>query len=264
MNPLQHWVTHQKQKKAVIRNLSRLLAIQQRDIETLWQSFDHFYREHRYGKTLGESKTLNRLESFITYVILAAQHPASIIEIGTFYGKSTRRIIDMKSTLGLTAPIFCYDISDNVSCFQPEEAKLILADITNDPRKHLSEYPAPRFIFLDARPYSLLKNVIQVYLEHFPDTIMTIHDCSPSLCKREMTMDRSCTEISSSTGIWERHVLAECFQKVDPLSPELDDIDTPTHRLMIFDTTHGLALLIPKQQLMRLRNQIEQITSNPG
>jgi len=264
MNPLQQWFTHQKQKKAVIRNLSWLLSIQQRDIETLWQSFDHFYREHRYETTLGEAKTLNRLESFITYVMLAAQRPASIIEIGTFYGKSTRRIIDMKSTLGLSAPIFCYDICDNVTCFLPEEAKLILADITIDPRKHLAAYPAPRFIFLDARPYHLLKNVIATYLEHFPDTIMTIHDCSSSLCKREMTMDRSCMEISSSTGIWERHVLAECFQKVDPLSPELDDIDTPTHRLMIFDTTHGLALLVPKQKLLGLRNQIEQIASNSG
>jgi hypothetical protein len=264
MNPLQNWITHRRQKRSVIHTLSRLLSVQKRDIETLWHSFNKFYREHRYETTLGEAKTLNRLESFITYVMLGAHRPASIIEIGTFYGKSTRRIIDMKSALGLTALIFCYDISDNVSCFQPEEAKLILADITNDPRKHLAEYPAPRFIFLDARPYSLLKNVIQAYLEHFPDTIMTIHDCSPSLCKREMTMDRSCLEISSSTKIWERHVLAECFQKADPLSAELDDIDTPTHRMVIFDTTHGLALLIPKQKLLGLRNQIEQTNSNSG
>jgi hypothetical protein len=48
--------------------------------------------------------------------------------------------------------------------------------------------------------------------------------------------------ISSHSGLWERHVLAEIFQVQNE---QLDDLRTPTHYLTIFSTPHGLALLAP-------------------
>lgn len=261
MNAIKSWLRQRKKKASVLRNLSRLLSIPVGEMDAVWKTFDRFYREHRYIQTLGESKTLNRLESFVTYVMLASWRPASIVEIGTFYGKSTRRILDMKFALGLTAPVTCYDISNHVTFFKPEEAGLILADITPDPTKHLSSHPAPRFVFLDARPYRLIENVIASCMKDLPDTIMTIHDCGPSLCRREMQIDRSCLDISSSTGVWERHVLAECFHVSDPLSRDLDDAATSTHRLMIFNTEYGLALLIPQQQMRALSDRIRDLAA---
>lgn len=261
MNTIKAWLRQRKQKASVLRDLARLFSISVEEMQTIWKAFDRFYRGHCYAQTLGEKKTLNQLESFVTYVMLAAQRPASILEIGTFYGKSTRRILDMKSALRLDAPVTCYDISNDVTFFNPEEARMILADITPDPTKYLSSHPTPRFIFLDARPYHLLKNVVTSYLKDLPDTIMTIHDCSPLLCHREMKLDRSCLEISSVTGVWERHVLAECFHVSDPLSRDLDDVTMPTHRLIIFGTEHGLALLVPQQQIHVLSARVRDLAA---
>ncbi len=260
MNAIREGFRRRRQTASVISGLSRLLSVPRADIKTVWTQFDRFYRAHGYAQTLGESKTLNQLESFVTYVMLAAQRPASIIEIGTYYGKSTRRILDMRLELGLDAPVTCYDISDHVTFFKPEEASLILADITPDPTRNLAPHPTPRFIFLDARPYHLLKGVITSCLTDLPDTVMTIHDCSPGLCRREMTLERSCLEISSSTGVWERHALAECFGVSDPLSRELDDLATPTHRLMVFDTAHGLGLIVPRGLLPTLSQRVREVS----
>jgi len=258
MNIIGNWFHHRKQKASVLSNLSRLLSISAKDMRTVWHGFDRFYQKQGYIQNLGESKTLNMMESFITYVILAGQQPASIVEIGTYYGKSTRRILDMKTFLRLAAPVTCYDISDNVKYFKHDEARLILKDITPITTKILAAHSDPKFIFLDARPYGLLKNVIMSCLNNQPDAILAIHDCSCNLCRREMVMDHSCPEITSSTGVWERHVLAECFNISDPLSHDLDDLATQTHRLMIFESDYGLALLVPKHQIRLIGDRISR------
>ncbi|MCI5217612.1 MAG: hypothetical protein D3914_00080 [Candidatus Electrothrix sp. LOE2] len=258
MKIIKNWFQHRKQKISVIKDLRSLLSISAKDMEVIWQNFDRFYQQQEYARKLGESKTLNCLESFVTYVMLASHRPASIIEIGTYYGKSTRRIIDMKKMLGLEAPVTCYDICNDVSFFKPEEAKLVLADITPDPTKFLSEHSAPQFIFFDARPYDLIKNVVLSCLNELPEAVMIMHDCSPSLCRREMETDRSDLDISSSTGVWERHVLAECFNVSDPISHKLNSIATSTHQLIIFDTEHGLALLVPNNLIRSLAGKAAQ------
>ena len=52
--------------------------------------------------------------------------------------------------------------------------------------------------------------------------------------------------ITSRTGHWERHVLAEIFGVDNPLDSSLDDRETETHRLRVFETPHGLAVIMPK------------------
>jgi predicted O-methyltransferase YrrM len=261
MKAIKNWFRSRKQKTDVLRDLGQLLSIPAKDIEKFWQTFDQFYQQHNYAQTLGESKTLNQLESFIAYVVLASQRPESIVEIGTYYGKSTRRIIDMKNALGLAAPVTCYDITNDVRFFETAEANLILADITPDPTRFLSAHQTPQFIFLDARPFDLLKNVVTSCLNDLPNAIMIIHDCCLSLCRREMMIDHSCLEISSSTGVWERHVLAECFAVSDPTARDLDNVSTSTHQLMIFNTEYGLALLIPHRHIRVLSARIHKVIS---
>jgi hypothetical protein len=60
-----------------------------------------------------------------------------------------------------------------------------------------------------------------------------------------MTLDRADSNVTSLTGVWERYVLAETFGIADPLDPALDDLETPSHRLRVFGTPHGLALIVP-------------------
>jgi hypothetical protein len=64
-----------------------------------------------------------------------------------------------------------------------------------------------------------------------------------------MELAKDDLKVSSLTGIWERHVLAEAFGLADPLSQQLDNLETDTHRLRIFSTPHGLGVITPKEAL---------------
>jgi hypothetical protein len=77
------------------------------------------------------------------------------------------------------------------------------------------------------------------------DCLVAVHDCGRGLCNPAMAIPRD-AEVSSLTGVWERHILAELFGADGPLDPGLDAAETATHRLRIFDTPHGLALIAPK------------------
>ncbi len=61
-----------------------------------------------------------------------------------------------------------------------------------------------------------------------------------------MTLKKDNPGVTSFTGIWERHVLAEIFGIPDPLSEQLDRLETATYQLCIFSTPHGLGVLVPK------------------
>jgi hypothetical protein len=50
------------------------------------------------------------------------------------------------------------------------------------------------------------------------------------------------SKINSQTGVWERHVLGDLFQTAND---QLHDVATQNHRLRIFSTPHGLAVIKP-------------------
>ena len=61
-----------------------------------------------------------------------------------------------------------------------------------------------------------------------------------------MTISKDDPNITSSTGVWERYILAEICGCSDPHDPRIDDFETASHRFRVFDTRHGLALIVPK------------------
>src|SRR5260370_19154484 len=83
-----------------------------------------------YARSLGERKTLCLEEAYILYLTLLGYRPRTLVEIGTQHGKSTRRLLDIKAALGLDCPVVCFDVADQVEHFTPQEAKLILQDLT--------------------------------------------------------------------------------------------------------------------------------------
>ena len=76
--------------------------------------------------------------------------------------------------------------------------------------------------------------------------VLAVHDCGRGLCNPRMAIAEDDPGVTSQTGVWERHVLADLFGVGDPLDPRLDAIESATHRMRIFDTTHGLALIAPR------------------
>jgi hypothetical protein len=218
------------------------------ELSTSFQRYRRFHEERGYEQSLGESRTLSFEEAFLVFLSLQRIRPEKIVEIGTQYGKSTRRILDMRPLLDLEARVTCFDILDELRFVTRDEINLVIRDISGEFRAVL-EKEGPAFIFLDARPYPLLKEVVSEFLAWSLErpAILAIHDCSPGLYNPKMRLPKDQPErISSRSGVWERHVLAEVLSMPES---SLADARTATHHLRVFSTRHGLALLAPHRVL---------------
>lgn len=210
--------------------------------------FDAYRALHEaqgYATTLGESKTLNFEEAFLLYLAAAQVRPANVVEIGAQHGKSTRRILDLLAGLELDAAVTCFDVVDELHYVGHDEVKLVLKDVTNSFTATVLTPLAPGLIYLDAHPYSLVRNVVKEFVAWSQEkrAILAIHDCSPAMYNPHMWGDREdYRTISSRTGVWERYALGDVFA-ASPAA--VDDIRTATHRLRVFATRYGLALVAP-------------------
>jgi len=231
--------------------IAKFFSVDVSEVKDAWAEYQTL-SPRQYGKKYGgawEYKHLCTEEAFLIFMLLKKFSVGSIVEIGTQYGKSTRRIIDMKKKLGVNAPILCYDIVDNVKYFERNEADLRLQDLTHTFRSEIFEKLSPGLIYLDAHPYGLLENVIGEVLKD-GRWIIAVHDCGIGLCNPNMTIPKSVYEyITSRTGLWERHVLAKMFNLKRPEDPSLNNCANQTHRLRIFSTFHGLAVIVPRAKL---------------
>ncbi len=231
-------------QQKLIASVADLFALPPSQAQTIYNAYRKLYDDNHYATTLGEYTTTAFEESFIIYTILSLVRPTSLVEIGTQYGKSTRRIIDMTKALNLDTTIRCFDISDDVQFFTKDEAELIIDDVTGAFRQKVLETCQPQFIFMDAHPYTLLKEVIGETVKSLDTCTIAIHDCGWGLCNPKPSIPKDRPElIGSRTGHWERHVLAESFKLDDPLDRRLDDLRFDGGRLRVFDTPHGLAVI---------------------
>lgn len=217
-------------------------------VQARYEEYRRLHIEQQYEPRFGERKTLCFEEAFLMYLAVMQLQPKHVVEIGTQYGKSTRRILDILHFAGLkNCQMTCFDITDQVKFFSQDEATLELYDVTNDFKDHVLLRLKPDLIYLDAHPYWLLFNVISEFIEWsiINSSILAIHDCSPLLYNSHMKIKKEEAEkITSQTGVWERHVLSELFQTSNNF---LDEVNTLTHRMKIFNTPHGLSIIMPKQ-----------------
>jgi hypothetical protein len=227
----------------LVTDVSHFLGLKRPDVQAMLGTYRSLHEQKMYTRTLGELKTLCFEEAFIVCCCLSAQQPRTIVEIGTQHGKSTRRIIDMKTLIGVDSPIVCFDVSDQVQHFVPSEARLILKDVTGKFRHDVLETYGSGFIFLDVHSYALLREAVSETIAFPGDWMLAIHDCGRGLFNPHMTLSKEDQGVTSFTGIWERQVLAEVFGIADPLNERLDGLETATHKLRIFDTPHGLGLI---------------------
>lgn len=235
-------------RRKLVREASDFFGMDPAEINKAYRAYHRVHKQNRYKRTLGEKKTLCFPEAFIVYLIMQRFRPETIAEVGTQYGNSTRRIIDIMNLLDLNKRPTCFDVEDELKWCSKSEVELVLKDITGHAGEDLFAALKPDFIFFDARPYYLLKDVVSAYLNYGGSCALVIHDCGRGICNPQMSLARDELNIFSHTGVWERHVLAEIFGVDDPLSRDLDVLETETHRLRIFDTPHGLAVILSKAQ----------------
>jgi hypothetical protein len=230
----------------LLDDAGRFFDLGRDEVERQWRVYRAFHDAKGYERALGEFKTLCLEEAFVLCLALGLVRPATIVEIGTQHGRSTRRILDMIGLLGLESRVVCFDVADDVRYFKPgEEAKLILGDLTGRFRRDVLEAYEPGLIYLDVHTDGLLFEAVTETLAHPAAGVLAIHDCGRGLCNPRMTIAREDSQVTSLTGVWERHILAEVFGIDDPRSERLDVAESPTHRLAIFATRHGLGVVRP-------------------
>lgn len=213
-------------------------------VQTWYEEYQQVDQEQGYLRRFGEVETLCFAEAFLCYVAFAHFRPQRLVEIGTQAGKSTRRLLDMATRLGLPRRIVCYDLVDELVFCPRDEAELVLTDVTGHAAARVFTERQPQFVYLDARPYYLLRDVIQSFLQAPHCPLLAIHDCGPGLCNPQLRVAHDHPGgLDQETGGWERQVLAGLLGVSDPLSPALDDLRTATHHLRIFPTPHGLAFI---------------------
>jgi len=239
-------------QSVLIDQIADYFSLPRADVQAHYEAYRAFHMDQGYEQTLGERKTLCFEEAFLLYMAALLVRPSDVVEIGTQYGKSTRRIVDLLGLLGLDSRVICFDVVDQVRFVTKGEIQLVLHDLTSDFSERVLTEIAPGLIYLDAHPYPLLRNIIAGFLgwSHSHPSILAIHDCGFGLYNPRMRLpkDASAGEIGTKTGHWERHVLSEVFAVPDD---KLDDLRTASHRLRIFDTPHGLALVTPLTLLSR-------------
>ena len=215
------------------------------DVARMLESYRTLHESKGYARLFGEWKTLNFEEAFLIGLAMSLHRPATIVEVGTQHGKSTRRILDLAEWLGLGSRMVCLDTEDQVRHFASSEAEMVVGDVTGRFRRDVLEKYDPGLVFLDAHGHALLREAIAATMEA-GRAVLAVHDCGRGLCNPRMAIAEDDPGVTSQTGVWERYVLAERFGVADPLDPRLDAIETATHRMRIFDTTHGLALIAPR------------------
>ncbi|HIE11185.1 MAG TPA: hypothetical protein EYP62_06175 [Kiritimatiellae bacterium] len=233
-------------RRRLIAEVSAFFAVDPTRIGRLYRRYARFYREKGYRRFLSERKTLCFEEAFIFFALFNLKVPRVVVEIGTQYGQSTRRLRDMLDLLRPDARMVCYDLADELRFVGHDEVTLLIDDVTGQVAEKVWTRWSPDVVFLDARPYPLIDEAVRSFLKMGGEAVLVIHDCAPGICNPRMHLSHDDPHISSHTGVWERHVLAEVFGVDDPRTRGLDYGAYGRYVLRIFDTRHGLGVIAPR------------------
>ncbi len=212
----------------------------------LYRGCRALHERERYAERLGEYKTLCFEEAYVLYALMSERRPASLADVGTRSGKSARRLLDIRAALGLDAPLTCFDGRDQIEHLRPDEAAVAVGDLRGRFREAVFDPAPPGLAFLDLHDRAVLRESVAATLADRRGWVLAVQCCGRGLCNPHMAVAEDDPNVTTLTGLWERYVLAEAFGVVDPLDPRLDAAETPTHRLRVFDTPHGLAVILPK------------------
>jgi glycosyltransferase involved in cell wall biosynthesis len=232
-------------QEKLIADVGDFFGLKKADAAAMYSTYRALHDARGYAETLGELKTLCFEEAFVLCAALNTLRPRTLVAIGAQDGKALRRLVDIKNLLGLDCRVVAFDVADQRRHVGPDEAELVLKDLTGCFAREVLQAYEPGLVFHDEHSYALLREVITETLAD-GRWVLAVHDCGRGLCNPHMTLRKEDRGVTSHTGVWERHVLAEVFGVDLPTAPRLDDVATATHRLRIFETPHGLGVLRPR------------------
>jgi hypothetical protein len=204
-------------------------------------NFDILFNESDLPWVLKQAKTLSKNECFEIFEYMQRYKPINIIEFGVQYGCSTSVFLEIAKWMNHKIVLNSWDIRDSVKCADKKEFKLHIEDITG--REEVILDYAPDLVFLDAHPYVLTKNIVQICLREKIDFMC--HDVSVDIYNRAKQRSNNFTNHSPLTmAEWELYVLCELINE-DLVSKNFFENENLTVRCI--RDKYGLAIIQHKR-----------------
>jgi hypothetical protein len=230
-------------QRKLVEEIVEFFALPKAHVEERLRTYQEFHELKGYARTLGEFKTLCSEEAFVLFVLMATKKPRTLACIGAGDGSSLRRLLDIKELLGFDCKVVSFDIIDHLRYCTREEANLAIGDLQGRFSSTVLNAYEPGVSFVDIHTYPLLSEIVRQTLAHRDGWLLAMHDCGRGLCNPQMTLLKNDPNVTSTAGVWERHVLAQTFGVGSPSSEELDRVETTKHTMRIFTSPHGLAVI---------------------
>jgi hypothetical protein len=198
-------------------------------------------------KTDGIAKSLDVAEGFALWALVKHIRPRIVVELGVQYGVSARLWKEaLKAYVAEHELILC-DLHDKRHLINDEECTFLRADA----RQILPEVFSTGQVGIlhnDAHPYDLIYWSVEEALKH-DVPVLTFHDVgrgsrssfrleSSQLSKEQKLAN---AEYSAEHGHWERHVMAEIF---DREILHRDSVEQKGYRIQIFDSLFGFGVVL--------------------
>ena len=201
-------------QERVLAEAADFFCLHPDDVLAGFDGYSMLHDSKGYAATLGETKTLGFEEAFLLYLAASRVRPANVVEIGSQYGKSTRRILDLLEALGLKAHVTCFDIADELRYVDHDEVTLGAQGC--DERSH-SKRAAGSFTRVDLSGRPSLRPAAQRDCR-VPGVVTRQRGdpgrprLQPALYNPHMRIAKDdVAAIGTANGHWERYVLAEVF-----------------------------------------------------
>jgi len=171
--------------------------------------FDELFDSSGLPLVLKQAKTLSKEECRAIYNYMKEYKPKVILEFGTQFGCSTRVFLELANWLGRKVELHSWDIVDQIKpiCVDKNSFTFHKEDMSGREEEIVAKYN-PDMLFLDAHPYSLTKNLMQVCLKHKINFLT--HDVALKLYESLQTRSDNFKNLKAY-GAWELYILAELF-----------------------------------------------------
>lgn len=173
------------------------------------KSFDELFDNSGLKQILKIGRSLSKEECRGVYRYMLEKKPKTMFEFGVQFGCSTRAFIDMAKWANIDLNLHSWDIADELNeskCIRRDQFNFHIKDVTGK-EEHIFNKHNPDFVFLDAHPYVLTKNLIEICLKRRIDFMA--HDIAQFIgLQRTCERTNGFTDLSIKTNAnWELYLL---------------------------------------------------------
>ena len=200
------------------------------------EALQKIWAENNISQMTDVVKTLSFTESSFIFNYIAKHKPKVIFEFGTQHAVSTRIFYEICKSFGYEPTIHCFDVVDEIKYIDKDKIVFHHEDITGREQQFISDLK-PDLIFLDAHPFQLTSNLVDICLAEKIDFMA--HDVSLEIHERARVQSDNFQNKGKYTN-WELFILME---KIDKDLDKLDHYSSAEMTIDIIRDRFGLAVI---------------------